>query len=83
MRFVRLQVVHFKNSRTDRTLCGRNYTIPKRKVTYRLSNVTCKGCLHNIGRLKWIKEMIMRRNRTHKSPQEIIDDILTEVTKSS
>jgi hypothetical protein len=79
----KLPVVHFKNARTCRTLCGKNYNIPKRKVTRRLGNVTCCGCLHNIKNLKWIKNMITRRNRTSKSPQEIIDAILSEVAKSS
>ena len=74
----RLPVTHFKNSRTDRTICGKNYKIPKRKVTSRLSRVTCKGCLLNIRSLKWVKEMIALRNRTSKSPQEIIDAILQQ-----
>lgn len=82
-RFIKLPVVHFKNVRTYRTLCGKNYNVPKRKVTHRLGNVTCRGCLHNIRSLKWIKQMIARRNRTAKSPQEIIDAILNEVAKSS
>lgn len=82
-KFIRLPVVHFKNLRTCRTLCGKNYNIPKRKATYRLSNVTCSGCIHNIKRLKWIKKMIAHGNRTSKSPQEIIDAILGEVTKPS
>jgi hypothetical protein len=82
-RVIKLPVVHFKNVRTCRTLCGKNYNIPKRKATNRLGNVTCSGCLHNIRSLKWIKKMIARRNRTSKSPQEIIDAILSEVAKSS
>lgn len=80
---VRLPVTHFKNNRTHRTICGKPYKIPKRKVTSRLSKVSCKGCLNSIRSLKWVKKMIERRNRTSKSPQEIIDAILREVEKSS
>ena len=75
-RFIRLPVVHFKNTRTGRTICGKNYHMPKRKVTHRLSNVTCKSCINNIRSLKWINKMIACRNRTCKSPQEILDAIL-------
>jgi hypothetical protein len=82
-RFVRLPVTHFKNVRTYKTICGKPYKIPKRKVTSRLNMVTCKGCLNSIRSLKWVKEMIARRNRTSKSPQEIIDAILNEVEKSN
>lgn len=82
-RFIRLPVTHFKNRRTDKTICGKNYKTPKRKATSRLNRVTCKGCIHNIRSLKWVKKMIARRNNTSKSPQEIIDAILNEVEKSS
>jgi hypothetical protein len=80
-KLVRLPVTHFKNSRTHRTICGKNYRVPKRKVTYRLSKVTCKGCLNSIRSLKWVKKMVERRNRTYKSPQEIIYAILSKVEK--
>lgn len=82
-KFIRLPVTHFKNLRTCKTICGKNYKIPKRKATNRLSKVTCKGCLLNIRKLKWVKRMMTCRNRTSKSPQEIIDAILGEVAKSS
>jgi hypothetical protein len=82
-RTARLSVIHFRNVRTYKTICGKNYKVPKRKVTSRLNRVTCKGCLNSIRKLKWVKKMIERRNKTHKSPQEIIDAILSEVEKSS
>lgn len=66
--FIKLPVVHFKNVRTCKTLCGKSYDIPKRKVTRSLNRVTCRGCLHNVKNLKWIKDMIEYRNRTSKSP---------------
>jgi hypothetical protein len=70
------RVVHYKNSRTGRTICGKSYKIPIRDVTQHLENVTCKGCLHNISKSKWVKKMIESRNNTSKSSQEIINDIL-------
>lgn len=83
IRSVRLPVTHFRNIRTYKTICGKNYKVPKRKVTSRLNRVTCRGCLNNIRSLKWVKKTIERRNKTSKSPQEIIDAILNEVEKSS
>jgi hypothetical protein len=65
---MRSPVTHFKNIRTYKTLCGKNYKIPKRKVTSCLYRVTCKGCLNSIRSLKWVKKMIERRNKTSKSP---------------
>lgn len=81
MRTARLSVTHFRNIRTYKTICWKNYNVPKRKVTNRLNRVTCKGCLNSIRKLKWIKKMIERRNRTSKNPQEIIDAILYKLEK--
>jgi hypothetical protein len=76
MKKKRLSVIHFKNPRTGRTICGKNYKIPKRKVTSRFSKVSCSGCLNSIKSLQWVKKMIELENKTSKNHQEISEAVV-------
>ncbi len=75
-----MKVVHFKNCRTGRTICGRNYDMPKRDITIYLGEVTCKACLRSIKDRRWIEEMIsegkLKINR--RRSEENISEILLE-----
>ncbi len=53
-----LGLIHFRNHRTDRTLCGHSYKMPERKITNNMKHVTCKACLRSIKDRKWVQEMI-------------------------
>lgn len=84
--FLRVPIVHFKNPRTKKTLCGHNYSISGRtysSVTSNLDEVTCKACLNTVGCSKWIKEMIDKKKKVPKSPQDAVDGIIEEMMKSS
>ena len=84
--FLRVPIVHFKNPRTKKTLCGHDCTIPERtysNVTSDLDEVTCKVCLNTVDHSKWIKEMIDKKNNAPKNPQDVVDGIIEEMMKSS
>lgn len=83
---VDVPVVHFKNPRTKKTMCGHDYTIPGRtysNITSSLGDVTCNGCKTAINNSKWIKEMIRKRNNALKNPQKVVGAIIEEMMRSS
>lgn len=57
-------VIHFKNHRTEKTLCGHSYKIPGRsysRVTSDVDGVTCSGCQNTISISRWIKKMVSEK----------------------
>ena len=74
----KIPIVHFRNDRTGKTLCGHSYKLHRKgysKVTLKLDNVTCKGCLGSIMKSKWIKKMIDKENLDEiKITAEIVSD---------
>ncbi len=66
-RVIKKRVVHFKNSRTKKTICGHNYEIPGRtysNITCEADNVTCKACKNAMKKCRWLKEIVDNKNKS-------------------
>lgn len=87
IKLVKKVIVHYKNPRKkNRTMCGHDYTVPGRtysNITSNIDDVTCVACLA-VKKRKWFKKMVEERmSKMAKSPKKIVEEIVTDVTKSN